>query len=158
MSTLGWNIVSRNDERKARLAQTARALAAECIFNRDVLNDPIITLKGISDSSSIVKYPRLRTVGLKAAVASGLFLEDAPGSNIYQLLTITLEHIEEFNRILERKEDSILSQRLTSEAVQTIRSHLAESPYLKQMREEIQTFGDTIYNKYSLPKERDWTK
>lgn len=158
IATYGWNLTARKTERKAKVSKVTRALAAECIFNRDVLDDPIITLKGISDSGVRVKYPRLRTVSIHAAISSGMFLEDRAGDNMYGLLTTTLEHLEEFNRILDRRETQMLTQRMTQNEIQALRSGLASTGALKQIREEVQRFGDHVYDKYALPKHRDWTK
>lgn len=158
IATYGWNLTARETERKAKVSQVTRALAAECIFNRDVLDDPIITLKGISDSGVPVKYPRLRTITIRTALSSGLFLQDQAGDSTYGLLTATLEHLEEFNRILDRYETRMLTQRMTQNEIRSLRSRLARSGALKQMHEEVQRFGDFVYDEYALPKHRDWTK
>ena len=158
MATYGWGVISRDAEKKARVGQLARALAAECVFNRNVLVDPLITLSGNTDPTVRTKFPRLRMVAIHAALSSGTFLEDTGTGSTYLLLTNTAETIEQFNRILDYFETQLMTQRLSSEEIRSIRTALADSKSLKSTLTDVQGLGDHVYERYLLPKNRDWAK
>jgi hypothetical protein len=158
VATYGWNVTSRSIQRETMVMQLARALAAESVFNMNVLHDPVITLKGVTEVSVPVRYPRLRTLSLHAALSSGIFLNERPGDKMYGLLGNTIEHIEEMNRILSTREDVMQTQFVSKEEIAVSRKALAASPALQKITNEIFSFGNHVYETYGLPKDRDWTQ
>ena len=145
IATKGWHArivaTQRND--------IIRAVAAETLMNISVFTDPAFTKRSEEELSKFIWFPRMQTVALGGAIASGLFVGEKDrvfwtrAANLHELLA-------DFNQRLSFTGDR-MSQKPSEIAL--FRKKLRDGQVRKNLGVKLQKFGEMLISDYGVKRD-----
>jgi len=149
LATFGWN--SHADD--ARRHGLVEQIAAELTVNLNVASDPKFVENDPEELKEYVVYPRFQIVALDAAIASGLFLENADRELLTRISGVS-ELLRDFNNRLNITEAQTAG---ASQADRVVwRTTLRDGETRKGIDQRLKSLGALLLQEYGIKEDRQF--
>ena len=143
MATHGWNARTEVAQREGLV----RAVAAELLVNLEIVSDSKFTEKDQDKLEKFVVFPRMQTVALESAIASGLFLLESDRLLLTRLTGLR-QILMDFNQRLSITETQMGN--LTAEKIYVYRVKLRDGRTRKSIENKLALLGKLLIKKYDI--------
>lgn len=145
VATHGWNAKANAGIRDGLI----RGAAAELLVNQAIVSDQKFAEQDDARLAEFVVFPRLQSVALEGAIASGAFLEKTDRVLLTRMTGLR-EIIHEFNNRL-----SITESQMASDVrnIRTLRLRLRDGRTRASVVLKLRLFGDLLVDGYGISRD-----